>query len=66
MKNDLIDWLSLNINDKYKDEMIFDKILEIYDIILIYMNKNNLNLKTENKLFLLRLVLLLYENSKTN
>lgn len=66
MKNDLIDWLSLHINDKYKDELIFDKILEIYDIILTYINKNNLKLKTENKLFLLRLVLLLYENSKVN
>ena len=47
-----------------KDTLIFDEILNIYDIIMIFLNEHNLELKFEdNKIFLIKLVQFIYNHS---
>ena len=57
--NELIYWCSQSI----KDELLFDKILDIQDDINDFLNKHNLNIKTDKELFLMHLLLFIYDNS---
>ena len=57
---DLVLWSSQELNDNY---LIFDKILDIFDDIEIFMNNNNLKLNCENKEFLMHLFLFIHKNS---
>ena len=57
--NDLIYWSSQSI----KDELLFDKILDIQDDINDFLEKHNLNIKIDKELFLMHLLLFIYENS---
>tara|TARA_B110000285_G_C14956754_1_gene529596 strand:+ start:290 stop:487 length:198 start_codon:yes stop_codon:yes gene_type:complete len=57
--NELIYWSSQSI----KDELLFDKILDIQDDINDFLEKHNLNIKIDKELFLMHLLLFIYENS---
>jgi hypothetical protein len=57
--NELIYWSSQSI----KSELLFDKILDIQDDINEFLEKHNLNIKIDKELFLMHLLLFIYENS---
>ena len=57
--NELIYWSSQSI----KDELLFDKILDIQDDINDFLNKNSLIIKTDKELFLMKLLLFIYDTS---
>lgn len=57
---DLIHWSSKRLD---KNNLIFDKILDIYDDILFFIKNNNLNLNNDKEIFLMQLLVLIYNNS---
>jgi hypothetical protein len=57
--NELIYWSSQSI----KDELLFDKILDIQDDINDFLDKHSLIIKTDKELFLMHLLLFIYDNS---
>jgi len=57
--NELIYWSSQPI----KDELLFDKILDIQDDINEFLDKHSLTIKTDKELFLMHLLLFIYDNS---
>lgn len=57
---DLIQWSSKSLD---KNILIFDKILDIYDDILLFLKNNNLNLNNDKEIFLIQLLVLIYNNS---
>lgn len=57
--NELIYWSSQSI----KDELLFDKILDIHDDITNFLEKYSLTIKTDKELFLMHLLLFIYDNS---
>ena len=58
---ELIYWSSQSI----KDELLFDKILDIQDDITNFLDKHSLSIKTDQELFLMHLLLFIYDNSKS-
>ena len=58
---ELIYWSSQSI----KDEILFDKILDIQDDITNFLDKHSLSIKTDQELFLMHLLLFIYDNSKS-
>jgi hypothetical protein len=56
---ELIYWSSREIGD----ELLFDKILDIYDDIKLFLDNHNLKLKTDKELFLMKLLLFIYNRS---
>ena len=57
--NELIYWSSQSING----ELLFDKILDIQDDINDFLEKHSLSIKTDKELFLMHLLLFIYDNS---
>ena len=57
--SDLIYWSSQHINN----ELLFDKILDINDDIIDFLTNHNLNIKYDKELFLMHLLLFIYDNS---
>lgn len=57
--NELIYWSSQSI----KDELLFDKILDIHDDINDFLKKHSLSVNTDKELFLMHLLLFIYDNS---
>lgn len=57
---DLIYWSTKNI----KDELLFDKILDIHDDILEFLNSKSLEFDGDKELFLMKLLLLIKDNSE--
>ena len=56
----LIKWLNTNIGLNY---LVFDKILNIHDNILNYLDSNNIKLKYNKDIFLIQLIKYIYINS---
>ena len=56
---DLIYWSSKHI----KDEILFDKILDIHDDILEFLNSKSLEFEGDKELFLMKLLLFIKDNS---
>jgi hypothetical protein len=57
--NELIYWSSQSI----KGELLFDKIFDIQDDINDFLEKHSLYIKIDKELFLMHLLLFIYENS---
>lgn len=57
--NDLIYWSTKSI----KNELLFDKMLDIHDDINNFLDCHNLTIKTDKELFLMHLMLFIYDNS---
>ena len=57
---DLVLWSSQELQDNY---LVFDKILDIFDDIEIFMDNNNLKLNCEKQEFLMHLFLFIHKNS---
>jgi hypothetical protein len=57
--NELIYWSSQSI----KNELLFDKILDIHDNINDFLDKHSLSIKTDKELFVMHLLLFIYDNS---
>ena len=57
---ELTKWLTTPI---YKDQLVFDKILNIYDDIKQFINNNELELNSSDNILLIKLIVFLYENS---
>ena len=57
--NELIYWSSQSI----KDELLFDKILDIKDDINNFLDNNNLTINPDKELFLMHLLIFIYDNS---
>ena len=57
--NELIYWSSKSI----KDELLFDKILDIHDDINNFLDLHNLTIKIDKELFLMHLLIFIYDNS---
>lgn len=56
----LIIWSSQSLD---KNNLIFDKILDIYDDILIFIDNNKLKINNDKEIFLIQLLVLIYNNS---
>lgn len=56
----LCSWLEQNINEK---ELIFDKCVEIFEIIVSKLNEQDLHLAVDNNVLMIKLCKFLYENS---
>ena len=56
----LIIWSSQSLD---KNNLIFDKILDIYDDILIFIDNNKLKINNDKEIFLTQLLVLIYNNS---
>lgn len=56
---ELIYWSSKNNGD----ELIFDKLLDIHDDIKHFLKDHDLKIKTDKELFLMKLLLFVYDNS---
>ena len=56
---DLIYWSSQPINN----ELLFDKILDIHDDINNFLDEKRLFIKGDKELFLMHLLLFIYDNS---
>jgi hypothetical protein len=56
---DLIYWSSQSINN----ELLFDKILDIHDDINNFLDEKRLVIKGDKELFLMHLLLFIYDNS---
>lgn len=56
----LCSWLEQNINEK---ELIFDKCVKIFEIIVSKLNEQDLHLAVDNNVLMIKLCKFLYENS---
>jgi len=45
------------------NELLFDKFLDIHHDIIIFLNNHNLKIKTDKELYLMKLLLFVYDNS---
>jgi hypothetical protein len=59
---DLSNWLKIKINDQ---DTIFDASADLFDILVSKLNENNLHIKSENNVLMIKLCKFLYENSYT-
>ena len=57
------EWLSKEIEP---NKLIFDEVMYIHDRINIMLDNNELDLRLDNKLFVLKLALYIYQNSHKN
>jgi hypothetical protein len=57
---DLSAWLKIKVTD---NNTLFDECADLYDIITTELNENNLFLKAENKVLMIKLCKFFYENS---
>jgi len=59
----IVEWLSTEIEPTKLD---FDEVMYIHDRINIMLDNNELDLRLDNKLFVLKLALYIYQNSHKN
>ena len=59
---EIVNWLSKELDD---DKLVFDEVVYIQDRIKTMLALNGLELKANNKLFVLKLALYLYKNTHT-
>lgn len=57
---EIVNWLSKELDD---DKLVFDEVVYIQDRIKTMLALNGLELKMNNKLFVLKLALYLYKNT---
>ena len=57
---EIVNWLSKELDD---DKLVFDEVVYIQDRIKTMLALNGLELKANNKLFVLKLALYLYKNT---
>jgi hypothetical protein len=57
---ELTQWLQKDISD---NELIFDRCVYIFDIIVQKLQKHNLHLGVDNEVLMIKLCKFLYENS---
>lgn len=57
---EIVNWLSKELDD---DKLVFDEVVYIQDRIKTMLSLNGLELKVNNKLFVLKLALYLYKNT---
>ena len=57
---EIVNWLSKETDD---DKLVFDEVVYIQDRIKTMLTLNGLELKVNNKLFVLKLALYLYKNT---
>ena len=60
---DLILWSSESI---HKNELLFDKVLDVYDDIMYFLNKNELDLALDKEEFLMKILLFVYKYTINN
>ena len=61
---DLTHWLQKFINDENeKNEVIFDRCSEFFELVVNELKKHNLHLAVENKILMIKLCKFFYENS---
>lgn len=58
--SDLTIWASQELRDDY---LVFDKILDIYEDIDVFLGNNNLQLNCSKQEFLMHLFLFIHKNS---
>lgn len=58
---ELINWLSTEIDN---NNLVFDEILLINDRLQNFIKNKNLEINEENNIFIMRLILFLYNHSK--
>jgi hypothetical protein len=56
---ELIYWSSKNSGN----ELVFDTLLDIHDDVQTFLNSHNLKIKTDTELFLMKLLLFVYDNT---
>ena len=56
----IVEWLSTEIEP---NKLVFDEVMYIHDRIIMMLGNNELNLRIDNKLFVLKLALYIYQNS---
>ena len=59
----IVEWLSTEIEPT---KLVFDEVMYIHDRINIMLENNELELRLNNKLFVLKLALYIYQNSDKN
>ena len=59
----IVEWLSTEIEP---NKLVFDEVMYIHDRIIMMLDNNELNLRIDNKLFVLKLALYIYQNSDKN
>ena len=59
----IVDWLSAEIKP---NKLVFDEVMYIHDRIIMMLDNNELELRIDNKLFVLKLALYIYQNSDKN
>ena len=57
---EIVKWLSTEIEP---DKLVFDDVVYIHERINTMLAENNLEIKVNNKLFILKLALYLYKNT---
>lgn len=57
---EIVKWLSKEIEP---DKLVFDDVVYIHERITTMLAENNLEIKVNNKLFILKLALYLYKNT---
>ena len=57
---EIVNWLSKELDD---DKLVFDEVVYIQDRIKTMLALNGLELKANNKLFVLKLAIYLYKNT---
>jgi hypothetical protein len=59
LAKDLIYWASQPVHN----ELLFDKIFDIYDEVMNFIESKNLNFDGDKELFLMKLMIFIYDNS---
>lgn len=62
---ELINWLSTEI-DNNNNNLVFDEILLINERLQDFIKNKNLEINEENNIFIMKLILFLYNHSKYN
>lgn len=57
---EIVEWLSKEI---HSDKLVFDEVVYIYERISNMLLETDLQIKVDNKLFILKLALYLYKNT---
>ena len=59
LAKDLIVWASQPVHN----ELLFDKIFDIHDEVMTFIKDKNLNFDGEQELFIMKLMIFIYDNS---
>jgi hypothetical protein len=59
LAKDLICWASQPVHN----ELLFDKIFDVHDEVMNFIESKNLNFDGDKELFLMKLMIFIYDNS---